>query len=601
MKRIINGVIELLEMYAIIVPKKYKNRLFTFFFISVFQSFFELLGVAAILPFVQSILSPEILLNNPRIAQIVKTLKLVTKEELVFFCGICIIVLYIIKNVYILFALYYQNSFAMSVQKDISVNMLNSFMNRPFSYYQNVNSVEVIRGVESDTITVFSTITAFFGIITELFSCVCIGIYILYSDIFIALGVIAVMLVTMMGIVFVLKPITKKLADKNLVAWTRKSKAVLQASNGMKELMVMNRRKLFLDEYEKGAEMYRKTNCNFQFVSNAPDRIVEAMCVSGMILVVLFRLITDQDGMQQFVPKLATFAMAAFKLMPSVGKITSKINSIIFYRPQVCNVYNNIVEAEKYEKEMRSYSLAHTDGEIIELDGEEERHFEREININNITWSYSDSVRPVLTGVSLQIKKGTSVAFIGESGAGKTTLADIVLGLYKPQKGSVYMDGIDIYTIPRTWAKIIGYVPQYFFLLDDTIRANVEFGAKNFTDEEIWDSLDKAAIGEYIRSLPNKLDTVVGERGIKFSGGQRQRIAVARALLSKPEVLVLDEATSALDNESEKVIMESIDSLHGSVTLIVIAHRLSTIINCDFIYQIVDGKAVLCNKDALFS
>lgn len=191
------------------------------------------------------------------------------------------------------------------------------------------------------------------------------------------------------------------------------------------------------------------------------------------------------------------------------------------------------------------------------------------------------------------------MAFIGESGAGKTTLADIILGLYIPQEGTVTVDGVSIYDIPQDWSRIVGYVPQSVYLLDDTIRNNILFGEKQMDDKKIWDALKQAQLYDFVKTLPDGLNTIVGERGIKFSGGQRQRIAIARALYYNPDILVLDEATSALDNETEEALMESIEALQGLKTLIIIAHRLSTIRNCDKIYEVKDGKIELRNKEEI--
>ena len=214
-------------------------------------------------------------------------------------------------------------------------------------------------------------------------------------------------------------------------------------------------------------------------------------------------------------------------------------------------------------------------------------------------WKYPESKKATLQGINLEIKKGESVAFIGESGAGKTTLADIILGLYIPQEGTVTVDGVSIYDIPQDWSRIVGYVPQSVYLLDDTIRNNILFGEKQMDDKKIWDALKQAQLYDFVKTLPDGLNTIVGERGIKFSGGQRQRIAIARALYYNPDILVLDEATSALDNETEEALMESIEALQGLKTLIIIAHRLSTIRNCDKIYEVKDGKIELRNKEEI--
>lgn len=226
-----------------------------------------------------------------------------------------------------------------------------------------------------------------------------------------------------------------------------------------------------------------------------------------------------------------------------------------------------------------------------------------EIKIEHITWKYPNSDKLILKDLSMEIGRGESIAFIGASGAGKTTLADIILGLYKPQEGKILVDNVDISAIPKQWSKMIGYVPQQVFLTDDTIRNNIAFGIneENIDENAIWSALEMAQLSEFIKTLSEGLDTRVGERGIKFSGGQRQRVAIARALYYNPDILVFDEATSALDNETESAVMESIDLLKGRKTLVIIAHRLSTVANCDRIYEIVDGKAVLRDKEEVLN
>ena len=236
---------------------------------------------------------------------------------------------------------------------------------------------------------------------------------------------------------------------------------------------------------------------------------------------------------------------------------------------------------------------------ICEKQASEALAFTKDLKVEQVTYQYPAGEHPVFENLSMELKKGESIALIGPSGAGKTTLADVILGLLEPQAGRILLDGQDVYENLPGWAKVIGHVPQTVFLVDDTIRGNIAFGlpAEELDEEKIWRALREAQLDDFIKSLPEGLDTMVGEQGVRLSGGQRQRIAIARALYNNPEILVLDEATSALDTETENAVMESIDSLHGSKTLIIVAHRLTTIRNCDRIYEIKDGKATLRDKE----
>ena len=318
-------------------------------------------------------------------------------------------------------------------------------------------------------------------------------------------------------------------------------------------------------------------------------QIIESMCVAVLMGIICIRIAMGAD-MTTFIPKLSVFAVAAFRLLPSVSRMSRYTNGIIFYNPFLQSAYENLKEIDQYDKDVRSGQSE------SEKEKNDNRYipFNDEVRISHIDWKYSRSEKMILSDLSLSIHKGQAIGLVGASGAGKTTLADILLGLLKPKKGTVYVDGMDIFQYPKQWSKIIGYVPQSIFLSDDTIRNNVAFGhaPSEINDNDVWNALREAQLEEYIKSLPEGLDTQVGERGIKFSGGQRQRIAIARTLYNNPEIIVLDEATSALDNETEKAVMESIDALQGYKTLIIVAHRLTTIRHCDKIYEIANGKAI---------
>lgn len=269
------------------------------------------------------------------------------------------------------------------------------------------------------------------------------------------------------------------------------------------------------------------------------------------------------------------------------------MNTLVFNRIALEEAYQNIIKAEKEDVHA---SELYANEEINER--EDSVKFSKALSIDHIKWRYKENLPWIIEDLSLEINKGESVAFIGESGAGKTTLADIVLGLLKPQRGQVKADGVDIFKMLPQWARIIGYVPQSVFLLDDTIRNNVAFGLPNdeINDTLIWRALEQAQIRTMVEGLDKGLETVVGERGVRFSGGQRQRIAIARALYYNPDILILDEATSALDSETESAVMEAIDALQGIKTLIIVAHRLTTIRKCDKIFEIKNGQAYLVDK-----
>lgn len=558
--------------------------------------FFELLGVTAVYPFLQALLTPDVVMENKYIKPFIQFFHIETSRGVLVLIGIALVLIYIFKNIYMIFSYYVQYNYSTKVQKELSIKILNSYMSRPYSFFLNINSAEILRACNGDVAGVYVILSCAFDIVAEGLSVVLIGIYIFETDTFMAVSVLLLMAFVGGVIILLYKPVMKRLGRKEMAAQVVTSKAIYQTVAGVKELYVMQRKQLFLDEYTRATDDVRKITRNKEFLGASPERIIEGICVSGLIGVVVIRLLMGVDVMA-FVPQLGMFAMAAFKILPSVGKVSSRITTVVYYNPMLDNVYNVIVEANEYEREQAQYQDVHGAGE----DDEKDCQFLDKVSIQNIFWKYAENKDNVLYDLKLDIKKGESIALIGSSGAGKTTLADIILGLLQPQSGSVYMDGRDVYAMPMQWAQIIGYVPQSVFLMDDTVRANVAFGLKDIDDKRIWDALQDAQIKEFIEGLPYGLDTIVGERGVKFSGGQRQRIAIARALYNNPQILVLDEATSALDNETENAVMEAVEALQGKMTLIIVAHRLTTIRNCDKIYEIKDGKAIERSKEEVLA
>lgn len=465
-------------------------------------------------------------------------------------------------------------------------------------FFLDVNTSEILRGCTYSTTCVYNVIDCLSTILAQFLMIALIGMLLLYTDPFIAISALLLMLLVLLGIVLVFKPTIKKAGQRHQELMGQGSKILVQAINGIKEISVMQRKDLFTTSYEETQEQTRKVQRSYQVLSASPDRIVEGICIGGIIGIVCIRLIYDGGDMVDFIPELATFAVAAFRILPSISKIANRMTGLIYNRPGLIEVYQNITEMQHYAERMQQYIA----NKKMDIEVPENLEFQRQLSINHVFWQYENQKAPVLTDVQLTIHKGESIAFIGASGAGKTTLSDIILGLLQPSKGTVEMDGIDVYAIPMQWAHIVGYVPQSVFLIDDTVRNNIAFGLPEdkMMDEDIWDALEKAQLKDFVEQLPYGLDTIVGERGVKFSGGQRQRVAIARALYNKPKILVLDEATAALDNETETAVMESIDALQGQITMIIVAHRLTTIRNCDKIYEIKDGVAIERNKEEVF-
>lgn len=590
----LRAVRKVIKELSKILSQKQKHQAIWVFIVIVISAGFELIGITAILPFLQVMLTPKIVMESRMAKPFIRAFHIETNAQMLILMGIGVILVYILKNLYMLFSYYVQYNYSTRIQKDLSIKLLKSYMSRPYASLLNVNSADILRGCNEDIYGVYTTLSNLFTILAESLAATVIGIFIIFTDPWIAVSVLGIMMIVMLGMITFFKPVMKKMGRKMMQAQSAKNKAIYQTTSGLKELYVMQRKEIFTEEYAKAADGVRIARRNYEFVVSSQERIIEGICVSGLIGIVVIRLLMGIEILS-FVPKLGAFAMAAFKIMPSIGKISSRITGIVYYVPMLNNVYNLVVEAEQYDKE-QSEREKETVVDDERYTGELTPSFRQVLSVRHVQWKYEGQASPILADINIDIKKGESVALIGASGAGKTTLSDVMLGLLRPQRGGIYMDGIDVYSIPKTWAGIIGYVPQSVFLIDDTVRNNVMFGLSNNDDDSIWYALEQAQLKEFVMSLPKGLDTIVGERGVKFSGGQRQRIAIARALYNKPQILVLDEATAALDNETESAVMESIDALQGQITMIIVAHRLTTIRNCDKIYEIKDGVAIQREK-----
>jgi ABC-type bacteriocin/lantibiotic exporter with double-glycine peptidase domain len=364
----------------------------------------------------------------------------------------------------------------------------------------------------------------------------------------------------------------------------KKSKVVLESVSGYKEICINQKKDFFVKEYNDINEEACKLNTSYLLIMRIPSRAIETVFIACLLGLVCMRVEMYDDN-SRFVSLIGAIGVAAIRILPSISNISGYINGLIYNRPSMESAYNNIVQVREEETKynMRQKQKLILDNDIV---------FSDAISLKNITFRYDNTDVDVLNDISFDIHKGDSIGIIGESGAGKSTLLDVLLGLLKPQNGKVLMDGHNIEDIPFDWAENVGYVPQSVYLMDDTIKRNIAFGVndKDIDDDKIWECLKEAQLDEFVRELPEGLNTSVGERGIRFSGGQRQRVAIARALYHDPQILVLDEATSALDNETEKEVMRSIDGFRGKLTIIIVAHRLTTIENCDYIYRVADGK-----------
>lgn len=582
----LRSVKDILKKYNYILTSPQKYWGVVVIILTIIGAVCETLGVSVILPLVQVMIAPQQLRENAMISPVIDYFGLDSDTALIWATGILVIIVYLIKNSLLLLLSYVRIKYACKVQRELSVEMMSSYMKRGYSFFLNTSTAELIRGMQTSITNTYTALNQLFKLLAEFLTIAFICIYILYADFVMAMCVIALAGICLLIVILGFQRWVKKCGEIFYKYAALINKTLLQTFQGIKEVLVMRRQEYFVDSYQKNYIKQQKGTIGQTVAVESPAYMIEAVCVAGLIIAVCLKAI-DTENASVLVPQLASFAVAAFRILPSLGRISSYFNQFMFCVPGVNDTYNNF-------REVRNHSEEHVQAEDRGDKNNRLDSFRNKVSVENVTWRYPNTDTDVLEDISIEINRGQSIAFIGKSGAGKTTLADVVLGLLEPQKGRVTIDGIDIADIPEERSRLVGFVPQNVNLLDDTVRRNVAFGIKDedISDEMVWKALEQAQLKDIIEDNAKGLDTEIGERGIRFSGGQRQRFAIARALYCNPDILILDEATSALDTETETAVMEAIDALQGQKTLIIIAHRLTTIKNCDKIYEIVGGKAV---------
>lgn len=572
---------EILRKLNYILNRRQKIQLAFLFVAIAIGSFLELMGVTSVLPFIDVVMDPEMVKTDETYRFFYEMLNLPNVNYFIAVLAVAIIGVFVIKNVFVSFMYYMQYKWTFNNQAKLAGRLMECYLKQPYYFHVMHNSAELIRNINLDTVMMFHGILAVIQLLTEVCVCIVLGLYMLIKDKSITIGVGGFLVIFVLLFVKFFKRNLEETGQKDrkyseeIVRWLQ------QSFGGIKETKVMGRERFFLEQFNQNYEMFAECERNYRFMQVAPKPVMEAVCVTGLLTVVALKLLNGTTS-NYFISTIAVFAIAAFRLLPSFNRIANYLSVILFNKSALNEVYKDLKEIEHLE-DMQFQKRA-----------DKELPLEKELRIEHLTFTYPEMDYNVLDNVSFTIQKNTSVAFIGPSGAGKTTLADIILGALNPLKGNVYADQTDVFENLSRWHKSIGYIPQSIYLMDDTVKNNIAFGIaqEDIDEERIWNALERAQLKDFVEQMEFGLDTVIGESGIKLSGGQRQRIGIARALYNDPQILVLDEATSALDNETETAVMEAIESLAGSKTLIIIAHRLSTIRNCDVVYEVKDGRVV---------
>lgn len=553
----------------------------------------ELVGVSLITQLVSLISDPSKIHNNTIMQYFYELFNMESDRQFFLFVIVTLIFVFVIKNFYLLWINYVQYTFIFNNQLRLSARLIDCYLKKPYTYHLDKNSAEMVRNVMLDSERFFQMLLSVFLTLSEMLVSALLCVFLLVVDWMITVSVVVILGVFTMLYLIIFKGKAKEYGKTNQIYDGKMHQSINQALGAVKDIKILHREKYFADSFLTHGKKKMTAVRNNNVLGQMPKYMLESVCIGAVLLVLVIRIYQGED-LNRMIPQLAAFAIAAFKLLPSVSKVNNYANLIIFLKPSVDLIYRDIKDTE----DMINYEVIDDGGNIVEIDengnkiNSDDGASADRISINNLVYRYPKTEKNVLNDITFEIPLGNSIGFMGESGAGKSTLADVILGILTPSSGNVMYGNMDVHKHPLKWSKKLAYIPQQIFLSDDSIRNNVAFGIDEdkIDDQKVWKALQEAQLEEFVKNQPDGLDSMVGERGVRISGGQRQRIGIARALYDDPEILVLDEATAALDSETESAVMEAIDRLQGSKTLIIIAHRLSTLKNCDLVFKVENGK-----------
>lgn len=577
-------MLQLVKKLRVLLDKKQKKTMAGLVCLMIVGAALQTAGVGMIVPVMTTIMDQDAIESNRALGFAYELLGSSSRQQFMVTIMLLLIGVFVVKNLFLFVQEKLTLAFVYTNQFRTSERMMKNYLRRGYEFYLNADTAVVQRSITSDVNNMYALILALLQLMSDGIVFVFLVLYCFSQDAVMTVLVAGVLILLLLLIKKVLKPIMHKAGEDNQNYYSGLFKWISQTVQGIKEVKIACKEQYFVSEYVKCGRGYVEAVQKYSLYNNIPKLLIETVCVMCMMGYMIYMLLGGV-GTDAMMNTIMAFAAAALVLLPCVNRINNQVNSIAYFEPFFMGVSDHLQDEISGEKTDMSFAT----------DSKEKLPVKERIEMRDITYAYPNTDKLIFDHASLTIPVGASVGIVGTSGAGKSTVVDILLGLLEGGSGQICADGVDIRTRYREWLKNVGYIPQMIFMLDDTIRNNVAFGVpkEEIDEKRLWQVLKEAQLDEFIRTLPEGLETGIGERGIRLSGGQRQRIGIARALYNDPEVLILDEATSALDNDTEAAIMDSINRLHGRKTLIIIAHRLQTIEKCDLVYRVENGKAVI--------
>jgi len=551
----------------------------------VIGGFLEMLAIAAISPFISILLDSSIMHENQYIDFVFRSLGFNNTGSFLTFLAFLLAALYIFRGLYMIVLNRVRIHFVARRQVALSERLLKKLLGFSYLYHTHRNVAELQRIVTGDVYEFITMINGLLQSLSDFFMVLFILTFLLIVSPVMTLCIVTLSLLCVLLYFRIFRKEIRRSGEASRSANVGMTKALLQAFGGLKEIKVMHRESYFFRVFKSCSTAFVKATTHFRFIDSLPKIAIEIVCFGGAFTLLGF-FIASGTEMSELVPQLSMFVLAAFRILPAISNQTKQINNVMYYRVTINSIYRNLFE----EVDIAAEALPPKDDSTVDAITDSGQ----DIIVKNLSFKYPGANEPVLENVSFNVLANKSVAFIGSSGAGKTTLVDLILGVLSPDNGGVYFEGKSVHHHFSDWSKQIGYIPQHIYLLDESVLKNVAFGIDQalIDESKVWKALEQAQLKEFVESLPKGLNTLIGDRGVRLSGGQRQRIGIARAMYEDPPVLVLDEATSSLDDETEKAVMDAVIGFQGNKTMLIVAHRLSTIEHCDIVYRIDDKKVI---------